>query len=486
MTQLAQITPLELVELAAIDNRLYTSAFFGNDARQEMPDFHLEIWKGFEAPHRRYSAFEVFRGSAKTTLARIAASKRIAYGVSRVILMTSSAERHAVRSVNWVASQVEYNTKWASTYGLRKGAKWTESEIEIIHGVDEVPIRVLAIGITGQVRGINIGSYRPDLIICDDVDDEDTTNTKDQIEKYSELFWGSLMRTLSAPTEATDARVWALATPLADGDRISEMRKDPLWHTVTYGCFDERGESRWPSRYPTDYLLQEKAAYVGRGQLSLWLREMECTLVNDELASFRVAWLQDGRIIPQNAWFAVSIDPASSDSKTADFFAMTLLAFSGRKVFIVEIFAARGVDPDMAVAKLFEWFSKYAVRKVVAETVAYQRVLKWYIEKKMLEMRQWRPVVGYDDRRRKDDRILQAIQKVAPYGDLHVHPQAAEAFRSQYDVWHPGAKMHDDILDAVAIGISACYDEVDIEGEFERLESEEAALPRLVVEAQCP
>lgn len=484
-----QISQEEALELGAVDSSFYAAYFFPKAARMTPPSYAPQLWDALENPSYRYVSAEIYRDGAKTTTCRLFASKRIAYAVSHSIVYTSNSERHATRSIDWLARQVEHNTLWTSTFGLRKGGKWSEAEIEIIHGVDEFPIRVIAVGITGQVRGINFDDYRPDLIVADDLDNEETTGTPEQREKANNLFFGALIQGLAQATDIPDAKAINLATPLAHGDIIETCRFDPTWHSLTFGCFDEGGNSRWPAKFPTATLLAEKQAYIQRGQLALWMREKECKIVSEELAAFRLAWLKEWHTIPEDAWYFVAIDPARSDAKTADEFAMVLFAVWRQHVFIVEVFAARGVEPDRAMAQFWAWRREHFLRYVVIESVAYQQMLAWYFKKSMEEQRIWVAVVEYDDRRRKDDRILQNILAYGPQGHLHYSPKmlGVEKFLAQYQEWRPGAKIHDDVLDALGMGLASLKGRVqDLEAEFRRIEEEERDLEPIKRKSLCP
>ena len=467
MTETVDIPLVEAVSLAARDSIFYSRFFFPRTVRQASPGFHRDIWQKIETPGQRYTGAMVYRDGAKTSLARLFTSKRIAYGISHTILFTSKTEAHAIRSVNWVAKQVMFNPLWADTFGLKRGLKWSEGEIEILHGVEEFPIRLIAVGMTGQLRGINIDDYRPDLIVADDVDDEESAGTEAQREKSHNLFFGSLMNTLAAPTEATDPRAIILATPQHPQDIISTCARDPKWSIAVYGCFDERGESRWPEKWPTSFLDGEKQSYINRNQLSLWMREKECKLVSAEIVSFRQEWLKFIEVLPANAFWLIAIDPASSDNKkTADDFSISLMCFYAQKVYLVDQYNEIGTMPDKACAVIFQWLRQFPVRNLVAETVGYQKILKWYIEKEMMAQRLYRTVLPFDDKRSKADRILQSILKVAPFGNLIINPRLTK-FREQYGTWFPGADMHDDALDSVSIGISTFFGKLAIEGEFE-------------------
>ena len=481
----AQISLAEAVQLGAEDSAFYSKFFFPRTVRQEIPEFHKRVWAGLEAPRQRYVGIEIFRDGAKTSLTRLFTSKRIAYGVSHTIMMVSKAEAHAVRSVRWLKRQVQYNTLWAEAFQLRPGSKWSEGEIEIIHGVDEYPIYVVAVGMTGQIRGINLDDFRPDLIVADDVDDEESAGSPDQRTKSANLFFGALAQSLSAPTEASDPRLVLLATPQDKDDIIETCRKDPHWNVIVHSCFDERGESVWPEKFPTDFLKAEKESYIARNQLAVWMREKECKLVSNEMASFRVEWLQQIDVLPANIRWMIAMDPASSDDPAAAEFAIVLVGFWQKKVFVEKEFAERGVMPDAACAKFFEWARMYPVQGVIVETVQYQKILAWYLEKEMREKRMYRPIFRVDDKRNKDDRMLQAVLSCAPFQELYVN-RACVKFREQYENYRPGVKMLKDVLDAVTMAIVLNAKGVTYEGDYDEILDDESDIPELELAEACP
>lgn len=158
----------EVLHYAAEDNDFYCQHFFPKTFRQRGAPFHPAIWEALETPEARHIGCEVFRGGAKTTLLRAFTSKRIAFGSSRTILYVSESQDHAKRSVRWLKRQVLFNKPWADFFQLSLGTKKTDEWLEIVNGIDGVIISVIAVGITGQTRGLNLDDYRPDLIIVDD------------------------------------------------------------------------------------------------------------------------------------------------------------------------------------------------------------------------------------------------------------------------------------------------------------------------------
>lgn len=466
-SEVNKLTPRELLSLCAVDNGLYERTFFLKTVRQRSPAFHREIDDALYGPNR-FVSIAVMRGGAKTTKLRLYASKQVAYGIAHTILVVSRTQDHASKTIEWLKRNVEYNKLWANLYGLRQGTKWTGTDIEIMHGIDNYPIRIFAVGITGQVRGFNIDDYRPDLIIVDDADDEETTGTPEQILKTQNLFFGALAKSLAPESEAPHAKMVHLQTPLATGDLCSVAAKDPQWLSLKFGCFDEAGNSRWPERWSTEVLQADKAAHIKRGQLALWMREMECEIVPEGGASFVPENIRYWDLLPEQATYIITIDPASSGAKTADDQVVMLLALWGSKIFLVDYTAEKGEMPEMVGKTVMEWVGRYNILGIWAESIGYQRILAHFLTEEMRKYRKFIPVHQVQDKRRKSDRIIQSIGGATGYGLLYCR-ETHSKFLQQYYKYSPKSRMHDDVLDALAIGIDVSKElnlEDWIEGEY--------------------
>lgn len=467
----AELSTGELIRLCAVDNRLYGKTFFPRACRQISPKFHEEMDDALFADDR-FVNFKCFRGSAKTTKLRVFLSKRVAYGISHTILVVSNSQDHAAKTIEWLKKAVEFNKTWATTFDLQVGSKWTGTDIEIIHGIDKYPIRVIAVGITGQIRGFNIEDFRPDLILVDDPDNEETTGTAEQIKKTADLFFGALIKSLAPRSEAPFAKVVLLQTPLAKGDLCDVASQDPQWRSLTFGCFDDQGESRWPERWTTKELLEDKQAHIRRGQLALWMREMECQIVPDGGASFIPENIRMYDLLPDQAIYIITIDPASSDSKTADDQVVMLTALWRDRIYVVEYTAERGEMPESVSQTVLQWARMYNILGIWVESISYQRILAHFLEQEMRKYRTFIPVHRVKDQRSKADRIVQAVGKATAYGLLYIKA-SHQKLLTQYYSYSPRAKGLDDVIDclAMAIDVSLRLSLNDwIEGEAERVD----------------
>lgn len=465
----------ELVSLYWSDNELYCKTFFPQTCRQESAPFHKRIdnalWSG-----RRKVAVKVFRDGAKTSRVRMFISKRIAYGISRTILCISKSEGSAQATLEWLKRLVEKQTAWATFWGIQKGDVWAADQAKFVNTVLGITITVLSVGIHGQIRGLNFEDFRPDCIICDDIEDEKTTNTDEQITKHSDLLHGTVMRSLASPVDNPDAMIVIIQTPLNMKDAVETAfankgdNQYSDWLCIEASCFevDEDGnlQSAWPAKLPLEFLLGEKQSYINMNKLSVWLREMEVTVTSPESCFFKLEWLQQHDALPAAEWknLVLFIDPASSDSKKADFQALTITGDTGGDAWLIAYKLSRGTDIAQSIIDFFDaWDLMLILGKGRAnlmfgvEITGYQRQLKRAIEAAMLEKRRYAYIEPVQDKREKSDVINQAFKHVAPlhkYHCLKSHTQFISDFAR-----YPGV-LKDDLIESAARGL----DRLDLTG----------------------
>jgi hypothetical protein len=468
-----QISVEELIDLAAIDSIFFSHEFFPKTVRQSSPDFHTEVWGCLESNNRLINIL-IFRGGAKTSILRMYTAKRIAYGLAHTILYIGKSEGHAVRSIKWLKKQVTFNKKFAGVYNLSKGAKWQDTEAEIQRGEDTDPVWIMGMGITGSVRGVNQDDFRPDLIVIDDALDEENSATADMREKLSNLIYGAVIESLSPASETPDAKLVMLQTPQNREDASMKALTDEAWISMRFGCWTKETEglplhlqeSIWPVRWPSEVVRKEKKQAIARNKLSTFMREKECKLTSPETAAFKFEWLEyyddeegQNSLLPDHMVKVLVIDPVPPPSeiqiakgmKNKDFEAFAVIGKHAGNYYLLEYTLNRGHDPSWTIAEFMRLCYKYKPRRVVVESVAYQRTLAWILRQAMRHQKKFWVIKEVDDKRKKYDKIVDGLNGPASGGQLfisHKHTEFISQFTDYPDVGN------DDLIEVVAIGVT--------------------------------
>lgn len=461
----------EVVLLGAADGLLFYKTFFPKTCRMEFAPLHREVSNVLDNPNARLTNLRIFRGAAKTSFLRMYMGKRIAYNTSKTILYLGASEGHAVRSIKWIKSQIERNSSYAQTFGLRKGSTWQDTAIEIIHGVENNSIWLLGAGIGGSVRGVNIEDHRPDLIVLDDVLTDENTNSEEQREKLINLILGAVKESLTPETENPDAKLVMLQTPLNGKDASSEAMRDPEWVSMIFGCWTnetrdmplEHKVSSWEVRYPSETLRRRAASAIAMGRYSIFAREMECRLITSERAKLKVEnlqyWDEPGQPPLKHGTITINVDPVPPPSEKQvannladkDYEAITVTMRSEGKYYLLAYEQSRGHEPIWTAQTVLKFYRIFKPIRIIVEAVAYQRVLANIIRNHLVRNQVYCEVKPLVDKRSKYNRIIGAIADIAAAQKLYVSLKHTD-FIGDYSTYP--VVEHDDLLDSASMGFS--------------------------------
>lgn len=492
----------EAVRLGAIDSQFFYRTFFPKTFRQASPLMHRRVDLALDSPQHRLINLQMFRGSAKTTKLRAFAARRIAYRMSRTILVIGGSEPAASRSIQWMRGQIERNSLYTKTFGLRPGKKWHETEIEIVSDIDGSVTWMLGVGISSNIRGINFDDYRPDLIIGDDLLTDENILTKESRNKTTDLVMGAVAKSLAPASEEPNAKLAMLQTPLHHDDASMVAARSDMWHTERYSCWtpeteelpSEQQVSSWEERFPTEELRKEKRSMFDMGKGTVFLREMEVRIVSSETAAFMPSLLQYYDKAPLRGTTVLSIDPVPppSDREIAknlagkDFEALVVQTRVGGNYYLRHYELMQGHDPSWTMAKTFELALTYQVSYIAVDSIAYQAVLKWLLETEMKRRRQYYIVIQdkLAGRKSKYQKILDAyipLMALRKYFVKKEHLEFIEMLTAYPSV------PHDDLLDSGAIGLRALINPHVELGEGEYTEKiDESEYEPLNFARRCP
>lgn len=470
--QKAQLSLSEAVALGAKDSVFFKHYFFPQTARLPSPQIHRDVWEVLERPGARKINVLLPRNWAKTTELRIFAAKRTAYQISHTIVWLGKSEAMAIRSLDWLRQQVEFNPTFAQTFGLRKGRKWQGTEAEIVgpHG----PTWILAVGIEGSVRGLNLMDYRPDLFILDDIISDENSGSLEMRTKIEDAVEGAILPTLVPPAEDATARLVMLNTPQHLEDVSQKTLGDPTWVSLVRSCWTPETEklplqdkvSSWEERFPTEQLRRDYEGAVARNKAYVWIRENECKLIAPALCAFKPEFVQYWDTLPERSELVIvlSLDPVPPPSeiqlakgmRDKDYESFSVSARRKGTYYSLETSSNKGHTPEWTVAEFIRLCLKWNPRQVVVEQVAYQRTLAWLLRKAMQQHGRYWPIIADDAAERKFlqkskyDRIVDPLIGPASAGQLLFGRGQTNLVQQFLD--YPNVS-HEDELEAFAMGV---------------------------------
>lgn len=379
------------------------------------------------------------RGNAKSTIWSFALPIWVAvFKKKHYIIIVSDTADQANDFLSNIRNELEDNEKLAEDFGILKGLIWTTSDI-ILHG-DEV--RIQALGAGKKIRGRRYKQWRPDLIICDDLENDENIQSPEQRKKME--VWHS--KALSkAGDERTDKIV--IGTVMHYDSLLNKLLKNPVYHTQKYQSVIQWSNSplwdQWEKlvtnledkdRLKTAYafflehqqemlegtkvLWEEKEPYynlmlqrVADGPAAFSSEKQNEPLSDDE-RRFHPDWIHyyDQNEIEGKRLYIISFVDPSLGKAGGDYSAIiTLGSDFNHQVYVLDADIAKR-HPDIIILDVIGKHRIYGYQRVGVEENQFQEYFKDNFIKKAEEMKVNIPIVGI---RQGSDKILR-IQSLQP------------------------------------------------------------------------
>ena len=178
------------------------------DNPKPTPDFHWQLWDLVTRDEPRV-AVAAPRGHAKST------AVTHSFGLAAVlfrerdfVLIVSDTEGQAVLFLADIKKELQENEELIAAFGVKKFVKDTEADI-IVEFHDGAQFRIVAKGSEQKVRGLKWRNKRPNLIICDDLENDEIVMNEDRRLKFRTWFFNALL-----PAGSDDCLVRVVGTIL--------------------------------------------------------------------------------------------------------------------------------------------------------------------------------------------------------------------------------------------------------------------------------
>ncbi len=320
--------------------------------------------------------------------------------------------------------------------------------------------RITVASVEQSIRGVRHYESRPDLIVCDDVENTDSVKTRDGRNKTYQWLKGEVI-----PAGDRNTRLIVVGNLLHEDSLLmrlkEEVEKDIIsGNFLFFPLIDAKGNYLWPGKYETEKDIEDEKKKVGNE--IIWQREYLLNIVPDDDQVIYSEWIQFYDNLPESTRFEsgncrhtevrIGIDPAISKSTMADYTAMVPgLLYETEKSYRIyilpKIINRRMNFPEtISMCKvLHDTYTEEGKFKpmFVIEDVAYQKALpQQLIAEGFYRVTTTRP--GNQDKR---SRIILTANLIKT-GQILFPREGAEELIQQ--LVHFGVEKHDDLADAFA------------------------------------
>jgi hypothetical protein len=172
---------------------LFFHTYFASYVQYPTADFQKEMLR--ETNRDTTDSFVVvgFRGCAKSTIVTTSYPLWAVLGIlqKKHILLVSRTQPQAKLLLKNIKTVVENNSLLRNDLGpFQEGQdEWRADTIVL----PKFGARITAVSALSSIRGVRHGAHRPDLIICDDIEDLEGVSTLDKRDKLEQWVLGDLI-----------------------------------------------------------------------------------------------------------------------------------------------------------------------------------------------------------------------------------------------------------------------------------------------------
>ena len=311
---------------------LFFGTYFGKYIRYPFADFHREMFRMAEDETLKTIVIMGARGSAKSTVMNTALVIWSALGKpgKHCIVILSETQIKAKNHFANIKAELSKNNLLNDDMGpLRDGESQWGSTLTLTRGYD---VQITFASLEEGIRGMKYKSYRPDLIIADDIEDDNSVRTIEGRDKtYNQL----VANVISAGDAST--RLILLGTMLHEDSVLMRFKKDIAAKVRdgvyrAYPLMDAAGNVLWKGKYPDAAAVEAERLRIGNDKA--WIQEFLLRIVSDADRVVHPDWIHyeeaPARTVANHYRGAfIGIDPAISEDQKAACTAMVVILVFG-------------------------------------------------------------------------------------------------------------------------------------------------------------
>lgn len=447
------------------DSFFYFFQFYYADyVGYETADFQKEIIHLLEKDNKNFYVV-AFRGSGKSTMATTAYPVWAILGKQQkkfcvIFCLTRLQAKQHMANIKY---QLENNDLLKRDLGpfQEESDEWGAYSLVF----KKHNARITVASTEQSIRGIRHNQHRPDLIICDDVEDVQSAKTREGREKTYNWLRGEVI-----PTGDRKTRL-VLVGNLLHEDSLLMRIKDEIKNGKTKGTFkqypllDEDGNCLWEGKYPTKEDIEDQKMEVA-SEVS-WQREYLLRIIPSDDQVIHPSWFKYYDELPSTKHSAyrgtyAGVDLAISSSDSADFTAVVMARIYGRndklRIYILPNPIAKKLNFPAQVDLLKNIKNTQMPKRsdlLFVESVAYQEALPQMLHVEGVTAEAIKP--------KGDKRTRLALTSTAIKSGMIKFPrEGCEDLIRELKGF--GVEKHDDLADAFSLLINTTLEKHAKEG----------------------
>ena len=444
------------------------------DNPKPTPQFHRELWDYCCSDHSLV-AIAAPRGHAKSTAVTHAYTlAAVLFRKADFVVLVSDTELQAVQFLNDIKMELYENQKLRSLFKVSDIYKDAEREIRFKMGPDNHQVRIMARGASGgsgSVRGFKWRGKRPNLIICDDMENDEAVSNEERRDKFRNWFYGALIPALSDTGQIRlvgtvlhfDSLLERLM-PETTGDEAKYTVKEKLkeysldktraWHSIKYRAhtdFDDFQDILWPEKFDEKRLSKLKNDFIKQGISEGYAQEYLNYPIHEGDAFFRkndfVPMSEEDFDLAKTYYAAIDFAISEKDKRSYSVITVGGVDHSG-VLHIVDVIRQR-MDAKQIIDEMMAVQIRYQPDLFVVEEGALKKAIGPFLKDEMLRTGVFinlHPMVPYRDKLSR----ARAIQGRMRQGGVHFDVESEWFPSFEQELLRFDRGQYDDQVDSIA------------------------------------
>lgn len=455
-TELAELKRKRSVRrsLAKNSHFWFFSLYLGHYIKYPFAPFHSEMFALTENIDLRLAVLVAFRGSGKSTLMTLSYPIWSIIGAQqkKFVLIVSQTQSQAKLHMANIKRELETNELLKADIGPFEeiSDEWGSNSIVI----SKYEARITVASTEQSIRGLRHGQYRPDLVICDDVEDLNSVKTREARDKTFQWLVGEVL-----PIGDQNTKIIIVGNLLHEDCLLMRLKKGIENKKLngqyySFPLLDIDNNIAWSTKFKTLDDVEKLRATIGND--FAWYREYLLRIISDADRIVHPEWIQYYEELPPEEgskfrYTATGIDLAISQKESADYTAMVSAKVYGYQDELKVYILPYPVNERLSFPETYDMAKELSKElgngqytKLYIEDVGYQAALIQDLERNNVPAEGVK-VAGQDKRSR-----LALITHLIKHGKV-LFPKGNKAEELIMQLTGFGIEKHDDLADAFSL-----------------------------------
>lgn len=437
-------------KLASESHYWFFHIYFSHYIEYQTAEFQKEIFALTQDDTYQQVVIVAFRGSAKSTIVTLS---NVIWSVlgkpqKKFVLIVSQTQQQARFHLSNIKEELEQNPLLRHDFDIRisNEDEWRYDSLVL----SSFGARIHSMSIGESMRGLRERQFRPDLIICDDIEDLNSVKTQESRDCTFDWFNKTLV-----PMGKPSTKIMAVGNLLHEDSFMKRMEekikndpKDKIFKA--YPLITETGECLWPGKYPTPNAIEREKSMIS---YDAWMQEYLLKIVRRDDQVVQPEWIRSYDELPslignEFQYAVISADLAIKENDSADYTALVtayVYGYEGNtKIYIIPFPVNVRMDFPKTISVIKEKYQNLVDRgittKVFVEEVGYQTSLTQQLKVEGINA-VGVSIAGHDKR----ERLAQTTSWMQS-GKILFPKKGCELLNNQLIYF--GVEKHDDLADA--------------------------------------